>query len=145
MLCGGGLLSACRHESKPQTERDPNAPTVLLQGTFESVAKPARGRAEIVRTGERYELHLYGARVDSQRPVRVYLVGVDRAPTTRSVADAELKYDMAELDQDAAHQIISLPSEPNPAIRSVVLWEPTFYVNLAFAPLDPPGSSAAAE
>jgi hypothetical protein len=145
MLGGGGGLAGCRNASKPLAERDPNAPLVLLQGTFESVAKPAQGRAEIVRTGERYELHLHGARVESQRPVRVYLVGVARAPTTRSVIDAELKYDMAELDQGATHQVIALPSAPDPAIRTVVMWEPTFYVNLAFASLAPPAPSAAPE
>ncbi len=141
VLAGEGVLGACRNEAPPPAERDPNAPAVLLRGAFAGVAKPARGRAEIVRTGERYELHLYGARVESKRPVRVYLVGVEQAPTTRSVIDAELKYDMAELDQDVDHQVIALPSEPNRRIRTVVMWEPTFYVNLAFAPLAPPGAS----
>jgi len=140
--CGLVSASACRRDTSGPVAEDSSAPTVVLAGEFERVAKSAQGRAEIVRRGDQFELRLRQVRVDSKRPVRVYLVGVDRAPTTRSVASAELKYDMATLDQTVAEQIIALPSEPDPRIRSVVLWEPTFYVNLAFAPLRPPGGEA---
>ncbi len=117
---------------------------VLLTGAFEHAAKPAKGEAEIVRQGDRFELRLRRVQVASERPVHVYLVGTERAATTRSVVEAELKYDMEELKPGVAEQVIALPSEPDSKLRSVVLWDPEFSVNLAFAPLRPLGANAAA-
>jgi hypothetical protein len=69
---------------------------VLLLGGFEP-AKRAEGEAEIVRRDDRFELRLQLVRVASESPVRVYLVGAARASTTRSVVEAELKYDMEDV------------------------------------------------
>ncbi len=139
VLGAGTAAAGCRRESPPPAEQQVSGPVVLLRGVFVSVAKTAQGHAEIVRDGERFELRLRGVTIESKRPVRVYLVGAERASTTRSVFEARLQYDMAELEVGADPQIIALPSEPDPSLRSVVLWEPTFYVNLAYAPLTPPG------
>lgn len=112
---------------------------VYLAGDFQGTMKPARGRAEIVRRGPAFELKLRGVHVASNRPLRVYLVGDDRASTTRRIVESTLKYDMAELAPAAAEQVIVLPGEPDPSLRSVVLWDPLFAVNLAFAALHPVG------
>lgn len=108
---------------------------VLLSGEFRRVAKAAYGRAEVVRQGQDYTLKLSQARVEAKGPIRVYWVGVEHASTTRAVVEAGLKYDMAELEQGSSEQIIELPSKPDPALRSVVLWHPTYAINLAYAPL----------
>jgi|GEM_PF-5466953 hypothetical protein len=147
-----GLVLAFGLAGSPACQRDRAAPaepeasatsaeatTVLLAGRFANGAKPASGEAQIVRRGDRYELVLRKVRVDSRRTVRVYLVGVERASTTRSVIETEQKYDMAELDQTTDQQIVPLPSEPAPELRSVVLWEPTYGVNLGYAALGAPG------
>jgi hypothetical protein len=67
--------------------------------------------------------------------VRVYLVGHERASSTRILDETEMKYDMGELERGVPEQRIELPSEPDPALRSVVLFYPSFGVNLAVAPL----------
>ncbi len=123
-----------RTESSGTSTAQSNA-EVLLEGTFEHAAKPVEGKAEILRQGSRFELRLHGVGVASDRPLRVYLVGTERASTTRSVVVTELKYDMDELQPGVAEQVIALPSEPDPALRSVVLWDPVFAVNVGFAAL----------
>jgi hypothetical protein len=134
---------ACRGRSTPaglEQQPDPRS-DVLLAGDFQRVVKPATGRAEITRSGDSCELRLTGVSVAASGPVRVYLVGTEHADTTRAVVEAELKYDMAQLDQDTAEQTIALPSVPDPRLRSVVLYEPVFAVNLAYAALQsPPGA-----
>jgi hypothetical protein len=131
LVAAAGL--AC-HRQRAESDAASTA-EVLLTGAFEHAAKPAEGEAEIVRRGDDYELRLRRVRVASDRPVRVYLVGAERASTTRSVVEAELKYDMEDLKPGLAEQVIALPSEPDSALRSVVLWDPAFSVNLAFAAL----------
>jgi hypothetical protein len=128
-LLGTASLGCHRQKTEPQTE------TILLEGAFEQAAKPVEGQAQIVRRGDGFELRLRRVRVTSSRPVRVYLVGAERASTTRSVISAELKYDMDELHSNQTEQTIALPSEPDPALRSVVLWDPEYSVNLGFAAL----------
>jgi len=110
---------------------------ILLEGTFERVAKAAGGSARIVRRGDNYELRLNNVTVAQEGAVRVYLVGHERASSTRILGETEMKYDMAELDRSVSEQRIELPSEPDRALRSVVLWYPPFGVNLAVAPLRP--------
>lgn len=114
---------------------DPNAPQVLLAGDFERVSRATQGHAEIVKRGNQFELVLSNVTVQSDSMVRVYLVGHDRASTTFLVDATELKYDMASLEPGAARQVIELPSEPDPRLRSVVLYSPAFGINLGFAPL----------
>ncbi len=131
---------ACQRDRAVRAEPEASATsaearTVLLAGQFANGAKPASGNAQLVRRGDRYELVLQKVRVDSRRAVRVYLVGVERASTTRSVIETEQKYDLAELDQTTDEQVVPLPSEPAPELRSVVLWEPGYGVNLGYAPL----------
>ena len=110
---------------------------VPLRGDFETLVKPVTGRADIVLRDGKYLLYLTGVSVDAKPPLRVYLVGQQNARTTRSVNESEQRYDMAELDNGAPEQIIALPSRPDPALRSVVIWQAAFAVNLAVAPLRP--------
>lgn len=110
---------------------------LLLTGTFERVARAASGTASIYRRGDDYELRLSAVTVAQEGTVRVYLVGHEHADSTRIVGETEMKYDMAELEQGAAEQRIPLPSQPDPALRSVVLFNPAFGVNLAVAALRP--------
>lgn|SRR5512145_3088919 len=149
MILIGSAVDGCRsRQTVPQsgsTLSNPNPSSaasrsdgVLLEGTFERVARPVTGKASIVRRGTTYELVLSGVTVSQEGSVHVYLVGHDRPKTTRIVDETEMKYDMAELEPGGAEQRILLPSEPDPALRSVVLFYPTFGVNLAFAPLHPP-------
>lgn len=108
---------------------------ILLSGSFERVSRAVTGRASIVRRGQDFELKLEGVTVAQTGEVHVFLVGHERAATTRIVDDTEMKYDMAKLELGVPEQRIALPSEPDPALRSVVLFYPTFGVNLAVAPL----------
>lgn len=142
-VCGLMALSGCRSESTGAGESPREvagaasaaAAGVLLAGEFAAAARGGRGRAEIVRQGNDYALRLVGVRIEAGGPVRVYLVGAERASTTRSVVEAEQKYDLAALDPRLDEQLIPLPSAPDPALRSVVLWEPRYGVNLAYAAL----------
>jgi hypothetical protein len=111
---------------------------VVLSGSFERASRATSGQAHIVRRGERYELVLSNIAVAFDSMVRVYLVGHDRASSTYLVDSTELKYDMAELQRGAERQVIELPSEPDSRLRSVVLYSPTFGINLGFAPLRSP-------
>ncbi len=113
-----------------------------LSGEFERVAKTSTGRADIIRRDGKYLLYLTGVRVQADGPLRVYLVGHDAARTTRAVHEASLVYDMAELDNGATQQVIELPSRPDESLKSVVIWQRSFRVNLAVAPLTPVDTSA---
>jgi hypothetical protein len=108
---------------------------VVLSGSFERASRATSGQARIVRRGDQYELVLSNVTVAFDSMVRVYLVGHDRASSTFLVDSAELKYDMAELQRGAERQVIALPSEPDPSLRSVVLYSPMYGINLGFAPL----------
>ena len=109
---------------------------MLLAGTFEAVAKPARGSAELIVTGNNYQLRLRGVTVDDPGPVHIYFVGLPSAKTTRAVVQTEAKYDFGPLQPDGAQQVIDLPSEPAAELRSVVLWNRSYGVNLAAATLE---------
>jgi hypothetical protein len=108
---------------------------VLLTGSFERVSRGVTGTASIARRGNEYLLLLSAVTVAEVGTVRVYLLGHDRAKSTRIFDETVLKYDMAELERGVAEQRIVLPSEPDPTLRSVVLFNPAFSVNLAVAPL----------
>lgn len=125
----------------PQSAGAPQAEQVLLEGTFERVARASSGKAQIVRRGTRYELCLKDMTVAQEGTLRVYLVGHPRASNTRVLDETEMKYDMAELERNVAEQRIELPSEPDPALRSVVIYNPLFGVNVAFASLQPPANA----
>jgi hypothetical protein len=141
------LLLACQSQgarqnipAKPSPDasvstKATDAPVVLLAGNFERVSRATQGHAEIVKRGSQFELVLTNVSVASDSMVRVYLVGHDRASSTFLVDATELKYDMAALESGAARQVIELPSEPDPRLRSVVLYSPSFGINLGFAPL----------
>ncbi|MBN2195330.1 MAG: DM13 domain-containing protein [Polyangiaceae bacterium] len=135
LACGlaGGFGGGCQRPSS--SNQDAESARLRLTGEFKGIAKRASGTAEIVQHADGFHLRLRSVRVDSQQMVRVYLVGAPQANTTRSVIETEMKYDMAALDQSTAEQIVELPSEPDPALRTVVLWEPAYKINLAYAPL----------
>lgn len=136
-----GVAPACQRASEPApestTENAASEPEVLLRGNFTRVAKRATGSAELVRRGEQYQLRLRGASVDNLGEVHVYFVGLPDARSTAALTEAETKYDFGPLKQNAAEQLIDLPSEPAPELRSVVLYEPRYRINLAAAALRP--------
>lgn len=111
---------------------------MLLVGNFQSVTKTASGQVELIRTGEQYQLRLRSVAVETNQPVHVYLVGLPAANTSHDVDGTELKYDMGVLQTGQAEQVIALPSQPDPALQSVVLWEPRYAANLASATLRSP-------
>jgi hypothetical protein len=136
----GGLCWACKNdpaESKGETSAEPAQTEVLLSGSFKRVAKQAAGRAEIVRHGKQYSLRLSDTTVDNLGEVHVYLVGLPDVRSTLELRAAQTLYDFGPLEQGAKEQIIPLPSEPAPELRSVVLYELRHAVNLASAPLEP--------
>ncbi len=119
------------------TEEFREAPWVDLTGEFRRIVKPVRGRADVVYRDGKYQLCLTGVKVEADGPLRVYLVGEDDASTTRLVTESKLVYDMAPLENGATDQVIDLPSRPDDRLRSVVLWQQAFAINLAVAPLRP--------
>jgi hypothetical protein len=148
-LVGAALVStaicACKRgdtdkagEGEPPASEaaDPAKAEVLLAGDFKRVAKKTSGRAQIVRRGERYQLRLQGVSVDNLGEVQVYLVGLPEVKSTAALTAAETKYDFGPLEQGAKEQLIGLPSKPAPELRSVVLYEPRYRVNLAAASLE---------
>lgn len=142
-----GLPSACKRDSDDSKAEpaaaaaDADEHEVLLSGTFKRVAKKVEGRVELVRKGDRYALRLLGTKVDNLGEVHVYFVGLPDARSTLELAGTEMQYDFGPLEQGAPEQIIALPSEPAPELRTVVLFEPRYRVNLAAAPLEPVSSS----
>jgi len=144
-----GLAPCCKRDgtdtkAEPaETRAAPDPGEVVLSGSFKRVAKKVEGRVELVRKGERYALRLLGTKVDVLGEVHVYFVGLPDAKSTLELAGTEMQYDFGPLEQGAPEQIIALPSEPAPELRSVVLFEPRYRVNLAAAALEPasaPGS-----
>jgi len=116
----------------------PPASESFLTGDFVRVVKAVTGKAEIRHEGDEYWLVLRDVTLDAEGQIHVYLVGHEAARTTRAVTEAELKYDMGPLERGAAEQRIALPSRPDESLRSVVLFEVEFGVNLAVAPLRAP-------
>ena len=143
------LPLGCQHTSHSDTAptTQPTSPVqtarevVLLRGEFVNVSRPVTGSVELVRKGEAYRLELRGVSVTFDGAVHVYLVGLEEAMTTRAVSSTDLKYDMGTLQQGQNQQSIDLPSEPDPRLRSVVLWSPAYGVNLASARLLPATSA----
>lgn len=144
MPCAGLLIACvlaagCKREANDKpAPKTKSGESVILRGSFQAVTKPASGTAEIVRQGEAYVLKLTKVTVQSKANLHVYLVGLPSATTTLAVDEVEMKYDMAEFNPSLPEQLIDLPSEPDPALRSVVLWDPKYSANLAAASLSPP-------
>ena len=141
-----GVCPACKGESgeaqdkSAETLAEADQSEVLLSGSFKRVAKKVEGRVELVRKGDRYALRLSNTKVDAPGEVRVYFVGLPDAKTTLELAGTDVQYDFGPLEQGAPEQIIGLPSEPAPELRTVVLFEPDYRVNLASAALEPASS-----
>lgn len=137
-----GLFPACKRDSTDSkaepgdTHAAPDAGEVVLSGSFKRVAKKVEGRVELVRKGDRYALRLLGTKVDNLGEVHVYFVGLPDARSTLELAGTQMQYDFGPLEQGAPEQIIALPSEPAPELRTVVLFEPRYRVNLASAALE---------
>lgn len=138
------MVPGCRQDSdsaNPAAENSAPTSQVLLRGDFARVAKNVSGSAEIVRSGDRYQLRLHHTKVDTLGEVHIYLVGLPEVPSTAALTATDVKYDFGPLEQGAPQQLIELPSEPAPELRSVVLYEPRYRINLAAAALRPPSSS----
>lgn len=129
------LLGGCRGHGDDDAERTAlSRVQVLSSGRFAAVGKPTSGSVELRARGDDYELCLVNVKIAYDGPVHVYLVGLDDAPTTAAVDNAELKYDMGPL-RVGKEQCIALPTAPHPLLRSVVLWNPMYGANLAAARL----------
>ena len=139
------LSVGCQRSSSEQqtqaVEGSPHAQVarVLLEGAFAPVTKGASGYAKIVGEGEKYSLELEQVAIEADVWTRVYLVGLPEAMSSAAVDGAEMKYDMGALEKP--NQRIELPSRPDPALRSVVLWNPKYKANLAAASLTPTDST----
>ena len=150
-------LSACERSAK--TERDepsskgqaessaepgknfsePNHPEndgVFLKGHFQAAAKAITGDVSIEKIGEHFELVLQNIQSEASGPIRIYLVDVPAPKTTRDIDGTERKFDMGELDLEQNVQKISLPVALPADIHSVVLWQPKYRINLAYATLN---------
>jgi len=139
--CKGSGASKTDAADSSQAPSASDETEVLLSGSFKRVAKKVEGRVELVRRGKNYALRLLNTKVDNLGEVHVYFVGLPDARSTLEMAATETQYDFGPLQQGAPEQLIALPSEPAPELRTVVLFEPRYRVNLAAAPLQP-GSSA---
>ncbi len=129
------VLSGCEKEEPASTTEVAGERGVIASGRFENVGKRVSGRAQLENTSKGYVLRLLDVQVDAAGPIHVYLVGLDQAKNTRIVDETELKYDMGPLDGSKPEQVIPLPGKPDPALRSVVLWNPQYGANLAAASL----------
>ena len=121
------------HAAPSSSASDSNR--VLLTGTFERVAKKVTGRVELVQAGGRYQLRLLNVSVDNLGEVHVYFVGLPEAKSTLVLATTQTQYDFGPLEQGSPEQLIDLPSKPASELRTVVLYEPRYRVNLAAASL----------
>ena len=123
-----------------QTAADEVAPGVLLEGSFEAVAKPAEGKAALLKTKAGYELLLEGVKVSDAGPVHVYLVGLNRVRSTSDLDAVDDKYDFGPLDnpKHTEQRRIKLPGKPATNLRSVALVNPKFGVVLASSELTEP-------
>ena len=110
---------------------------ILLEGRLRRVAKNADGIVQIRRRDGDYQLVLRGVQIQATPLVRVYILGLDEARSTAAVDGTDSKYDMGPLKFDTPEQVISIP-KPLDELRSVVLWNPAFGINLASASLEPP-------
>lgn len=134
-----GMVVGCNRDSESPAPAASQVASgrngVLLSGTFQRVAKAADGRAEIIRRGGKYLLRLSNTTVDTHGEVHVYLVGLPDVTSTAELIATDAVYDFGVLEQGAGEQLIKLPSEPAPELKTVVLFEPRYHVNLARAPL----------
>lgn len=122
----------CRREPSAASEK---TQVVVLRGTFEPVAREASGAVSVVRLANDYQLRLERVRVQDPGPVHVYLVGSEDVRSTSALDATDMKYDFGLLGV-SSEQRIPLPGEPDPALRSVVLYNPKFGVVLASASLE---------
>lgn len=131
-------MLGCEKPAEQTPEASGPVSRVALAGTLQAASRPVSGTVEILQEGSKYTLRLRKVRVKATGPIHVYLVAHPAASTTRDVLATEDRYDFGPLDEQADDQYIPLPSEPAAALRSVVLFQPTFGVNLAWAKLDVP-------
>lgn len=113
---------------------------MVLRGSFQGVARSASGAVSMVRQGDDLQLQLKRVRVQDDGPVHVYLVAATAVASTSALDAIDLKYDFGPLARDGSEQHIALPDDPDPALRSVVLYNPKFGVVLASASLEPPST-----
>ena len=130
-------IPGCKKKSSDSAASEEPVEEVLLEGRFRKVTKEATGIVQIRRRAGDYELVLRGVTVHAKPPIHVYVVGLPEARSTAAVDGTDSKYDMGSLEEGTTEQIIAIP-KPLDELRSVVLWNPAFGVNLASASLEPP-------
>jgi hypothetical protein len=135
------LASAAR--AVASAHQGSSASSVLLEGTFQRVAKVVSGKVRIERHGEKYELVVNPASIPDIGPVHVYLVGLPAVRSTADIDSVEAKYDFGPIEQTGsneyvAEQRITLPGKPAPELRSVALINPRFGVVLGASSLREP-------
>ena len=143
MCCTAVVVAgSCKNRSdltetvKVQSAKD----QVLLTGAFERVSKEVVGKVRLEKHDERYELVVNPISIPDLGPVHVYLVGLEKVPSTAALDAVDAKYDFGPLEQTGsnefvAEQHITLPSKPAPELRAVALVNPRFGVVLASATL----------
>lgn len=130
---------SCEKKASSEQSAEETQNETLLEGHFRKVTKEGDGVVQIRRRGKNYELVLRGVTVHAKPPIHVYIVGLREARSTAAVDATDSKYDVGPLKLGAAEQVISIP-KPLDELRTVVLWNPAFGVNLAAASLKPPRS-----
>lgn len=118
-------------------------PVVLLEGTFERVAKVVSGKVRLEQHGDKYELVINPTSIPDIGPVHVYLVGLSKVRSTSDLDAVDAKYDFGPLEQTGSNeyvpeQRITLPSKPAAALRAVALVNPRFGVVLGSSSLHEP-------
>lgn len=125
------------------TGRPTSEQGILLEGTFEQVAKKVSGGVSLERSGETYELVVHDVALNDVGPVHVYFVGLPEVRSSMDLDGVDAKYDFGPLEEVGsgnyvAVQRIKLPSKPKPELRSVALINPRFGVVLASSSLKEP-------
>ncbi len=125
------------------TQQPAPAAPVLLEGTFEQVAKAVTGSVRLERHADVYELVVRNVTLNDAGPVHVYFVGLDQVRSTHDLDEVDAKYDFGPLEESGPGTFvpehrIQLPSKPAPNLRSVALINPRFGVVLAASSLHAP-------
>jgi hypothetical protein len=121
----------------PAQERSaPRRNTLVAQGSFESLAHSAEGRARLIETpgGKRY-LTLTDFEVDNGPDLRVYLVAGD----ARQESDVDDFEDLGGLKGNKGNQQYEIPRGLDiRRYRTAMVWCRAFSVAFARAPLNAP-------
>jgi len=113
------------------------APSVLLDGSFHSVAHETKGNASLYDLGGKRVLRLTNFETSNGPDVRVYLVAAPDATDNDTVKNAGF-IELGKLKGNIGDQNYDVPANVDTAkYRAVTIWCHRFGVNFATAPLAP--------